>query len=513
MLAVKSMSQPVRSVLIIGGGTAGWMTAASLSHRLQRLGVSITLVESTTVGTIGVGEATVPAIRRYFQSLNLNAFDVMKSTNGTIKLAIEFDGWKHEGHSFMHPFGRYGLEAGPVAFHDIWNCLRAHGDAGTLDEYSMGAQLARAGRMVEPPDNPRVEFEHFDWAVHFDASQFAAYLRLFAEARGVQRIDARVSEVLRDGETETIRGVRLDSGETLEASLYIDCSGFHRLLIEKSLQAGFVDWRHWLMCDRAVALPCAHADPAALAPYTRSRALDAGWAWRIPLRTRVGNGYVYSSDHISDEQALTTLHGQLEGKVFGDPNFVRFRAGHVRRFWIGNCVAIGLSAGFLEPLESTSISLIQMGIDKLLTFWPDESIAPSVIDEYNRISIAEYERIRDFIILHYSANGRQPGTGKEDLWRYCREMPLPESLSRKLDMYRERGLIRLFDSESFFQQSWLCMFGNLGIDAGSWDPLTNLLPLNELDDIARRVRADIVKIAHSATPHREFLKQAGAFAT
>ena len=266
------------------------------------------------------------------------------------------------------------------------------------------------------------------------------------------------------------------------------------------------------MCDRAVALPCAHADPALdravhlfARRWTRAGLAHSAHARRQRLRLFL--------DHLSDEQALTTLQGQLEGKVFGDPNFVRFRAGHVRRFWIGNCVAIGLSAGFLEPLESTSISLIQMGIDKLLTFWPDESIAPSLIDEYNRISIAEYERIRDFIILHYSANGRQSGNGKDDLWRYCREMPLPDTLSRKLDMYRERGLIRLFDSESFFQQSWLCMFGNLGIEAGSWDPLTNLLPLNELDDIARRVRADIVKIAHSATPHREFLKQAGAFAT
>ena len=502
----------LKSVLIVGGGTAGWMTAASLAHRLGRLGVSITLVESSAVGTIGVGEATVPAIRRYFQSLGLNAFEVLKATNGTIKLAIEFDGWKHEGHSFMHPFGRYGLEAGPVAFHDLWNRLRVQGEAGTLDEYSMGVQLARAGRMAAPPDDPRVDFEHFDWAVHFDAGRFAAYLRQFAEARGVRRIDARVAEVLRDGESECIRGVRLDSGDTLEAALYIDCSGFHRLLIERSLQAGFVDWRHWLMCDRAVALPCAHANPASIAPATRSRALQAGWTWRIPLQNRVGNGYVYSSDHISDEQALDKLRHELEGEALGEPNFVRFRAGHVRRFWIGNCVAIGLSAGFLEPLESTSISLIQMGIDKLLTFWPDEAMAPERIaplaNEYNRLSIVEYERVRDFIIIHYSANGRNDG----ELWRYCREMPLPDTLAHKIEMYRARGLIRLLDSESFFQQSWLCMYGNFGIAAQSWDPLTNLLPLAELEEVTRRVRADIARIAHGATPHREFLRLAGALA-
>jgi tryptophan halogenase len=499
-------------VVIVGGGTAGWMTAASLAHRHQRLGISITLVESSAVGTIGVGEATVPAIRRYFDSLGLNAFDVMKATNGTIKLGIEFDGWRHAGHSFMHPFGSYGLEAGPVAFHDLWNRLRHHGDAGSLDEYSMGTQLARAGCMSLPPDKARVDFENFDWAVHFDASRFATFLRTFAEARGVRRIDARVAEVLRDGESEHIRGIRLDSGEVLEASLFIDCSGFHRLLIEKTLNAGFVDWRHWLMCDRAVALPCAPADPQTIVPYTRSRALDAGWTWRIPLQNRVGNGYVYSSDHISDDQAVDALRAQLEGEVLGEPNLVKFRAGHMRRFWVGNCVAVGLSSGFLEPLESTSISLIQMGIDKLLHFWPDTSIAPELAAEYNRLSVTEFERIRDFIILHYSANGRQGDADRSGLWRYCREMPLPETLARKIALYRARGLILRLDSESFFESSWLCMYGNFGIEAASWDPLTNLLPLKDLEDVTRRVRDDIVRIARGALPHREFLRQAGAWA-
>jgi tryptophan halogenase len=488
------------------------MTAASLAHRFQRLGVSITLVESSVIGTIGVGEATVPAIRRYFDSLGLNAFEVMKATNGTVKLAIEFDGWRHAGHSFMHPFGSYGLEAGPIAFHHLWNRLRHHGDPGSLDEYSMGTQLARAGRVSLPPENPRVDFEHFDWAVHFDASRFATFLRAFAEARGVRRIDARVAEVLRDGESERIRGVRLDSGDLLEASLYIDCSGFHRLLIEKTLQSGFVDWRHWLMCDRAVALPCAAADPEVIAPYTRSRALDAGWTWRIPLQNRVGNGYVYSSDHISDEQALSALRAQLEGPALGEPNLVKFRAGHVRRFWVGNCVAIGLSSGFLEPLESTSISLIQMGIDKLLHLWPDEGVAPALAAEYNRVSVAEFERVRDFIILHYSANGREGEDDKAGLWRYCRQMPLPETLTHKLEVYRARGHIVQYSSESFFNPSWLCMFGNLGIDTESWDPLTNLLPVKDLEDVTRRVRDDIVRIARGALPHREFLKQADALA-
>jgi tryptophan halogenase len=505
-----AQSALARSVVIVGGGTAGWMTAASLEHRLSRLGVAITLVESSAVGTIGVGEATVPAIRRYFESLGLSAFEVMKATNGTVKLAIEFDGWRREGHSFMHPFGRYGLEAGPVAFNHLWTRLKRTGNPGELDEYSMGAQLARAGRVTMPPEDARVDFEHFDWAVHFDASKFAGLLRNFAERRGVRRIDAMVAEVLTAG--EQITGIRLDSGDVLDASLFVDCSGFHRLLIDKALHSGFVDWRHWLMCDRAVAMPCAHADPNDLVPATRSRALAAGWAWRIPLQNRVGNGYVFSSDHISDDAAVAALRGQLEGEALGEPHFVKFRAGHVKRFWIGNCVAIGLACGFLEPLESTSISLIQMGIDKLLHFWPDEPVSPgqtpALAAEYNRLSVVEYERMRDFLILHYSANGRTRG----DLWKYCREMPLPETLTRRIALYRARGLLQQLDSESFFGPSWLCMYGNLGIEAGSWDPLANLLPLPELEEVTRRVRDDIARTARGATPHREFLRLAGALA-
>lgn len=510
-----AQSTPVRSVLIVGGGTAGWMAAASLAQRLGRLGVSITVVESSAVGTIGVGEATVPAIRRYFDSLGLSPFEVLKATNGTVKLAIEFDGWRGAGHSFMHPFGRFGLEAGPVAFHHLWNRLRCrdpHG-AGTLDEYAMGAQLARAGRMAMPPENPRVDFEHFDWAVHFDASRFATFLRSYAESRGVQRIDARITEVTADG--ERITGVQLDSGERLEAALYLDCSGFHRLLIERALHSGFVDWRHWLPCDRAVAMPCAPAGEA-LAPYTRSRALDAGWAWRIPLQNRVGNGYVYSSDHVSDDAAVAALGAELDGDALAEPNFVRFRAGHVNRFWIGNCVALGLASGFLEPLESTSISLIQMGIDKLLHLWPDAAPDPThwspLANEYNRLSIVEFERIRDFIVLHYAANGRHGENDPAGLWRHCREMTLPETLRRKISLYRTRGLIQQFDAESFFDPSWLCMYGNLGIDAGSWDPLANLLPLDELAEVTRRVRADIVRMAGECAPHREFLRLANALA-
>ena len=499
---------PITSVVILGGGTAGWMTAASLLQRLGRLGVTVTLVESSQIGTIGVGEATVPSILRYFESLGLDVYEVLRATNGTVKLGIEFDGWKHEGHSFIHPFGRYGIQAGPVAFHHIWNRLRAAGETAAIDDYSLCTQLVRAGRVFLPPAQPRADFEIFDWAIHFDAGRFAQFLRRFSEARGVRRVDARLSEAVLEPETGHVRELRLDNGETVEGQLFIDCSGFHRLLIERALKAGYQDWRHWLMCDRAVALPCAARDPGAITPHTRSRAMQAGWIWRIPLQNRIGNGYVYSSDHISDDDAVAALRAELEGEALAEPNLVRFRAGHVQRFWVGNCVAIGLSAGFLEPLESTSISLIQMGIDKLIHLWPDTRMAPELAAEYNRLSVQEFERVRDFIILHYAANGRTHG----DLWRYCREMTLPDSLAHKIALYQARGLLVQYQSESFFDPSWTCMYANFGIEARNWDPLTELLGLADLQDLTRRMRPDIAALAREGSPHREFLHLKGALA-
>jgi tryptophan halogenase len=435
-------------------------------------------------------------------------YEVLKATNGTIKLGIEFDGWRHEGHSFIHPFGRYGLQAGPVAFHHLWNRLRAAGESAPIDEYAMGAQLARAGRVSLPPKQPRADFEVYDWAIHFDAGRFAQYLRAFCEARGVRRIDARLTEAVRDPEGGQLTSLRLDTGESVTGELFVDCSGFHRLLIDRTLGSGYEDWRHWLMCDRAVALPCTPANPAVLAPFTRSRALAAGWVWRIPLQNRIGNGYVYSSDHLADDAAVAALRTELEGEALAEPNFVRFRAGHVRRFWIGNCVAIGLSGGFLEPLESTSISLIQMGIDKLIHLWPDATMAPELATEYNRLSVQEFERIRDFIILHYSANGRA-GDG---LWEYCRQMALPDTLAHKIELYRASGRIVQYASESFFDPSWVCMYANLGIDAGAWDPYAGLIDLGEISRLATSLRADIAAQAAAGTPHREFLRMRGALA-
>ena len=386
-----------------------------------------------------------------------------------------------------------------------------HGDAGTLDEYAMGAQLARAGRMTLPPENPRVDFEHFDWAVHFDASRFATFLRAFAEARGVRRIDARVAEVLRDGETENLRGVRLDSGEMLEASLYIDCSGFHRLLIEKRCNPASSTGATG--CCATARSPCpARRRPRPIAPYTRSRALDAGWTWRIPLQNRVGNGYVYCSDHISDEQALAAL-----ARPARRPGARRAQLREVPRR--PRAPLLDRQLRRHRPVERISRAA---GIHQHLAH-PDGHRQTTALlarradarrrRARRRIQPPVGHRIRTHPRLHHPALQRQrPAAGQGSLWRYCREMPLPDTLTRKIALYRARGLIQQFDSESFFDPSWLCMYGNFGIDAESWDPLTNLLPLRELDEVTRRVRDDIARIARGATPHREFLRLAGALA-
>ena len=500
--------QPVQSIVVVGGGTAGWMAAASLIHRLGPMGVAVTVVESSAIGTIGVGEATVPAIRRYFSSLGLDTFELMKACNATFKLAIEFDGWLKPGHSFMHPFGRYGVAAGPLSFHHLWQRLAQAGEVeeaskvGPLGDYSLGDAMARAGRFALPDAQPPADFAFYDWAIHFDASLFARYLRGFSEARGVKRIDGRIVEVRRAANSGFIEAVRLENGDEVGGDLFVDCSGFRGLLIGEALGVPFVNWRKWLLCDRAVALPCAHADAEDLTPYTRSRAEVAGWTWRIPLQHRVGNGYVYSSEHISDEAAEAVLRAGLDGAAMAEANRVRFTAGHRARLWEKNCVAIGLAGGFLEPLESTSITLIQAGIDKLLTFFPDKRCDARLSGEYNRISVLEYERIRDFIILHYWGNRRDGA-----FWRHCRQMELPDSLVHRIELYRASGKIAQMEWDSFFEPSWVCLLNGLDVVPEAYDPFADQYALEDVQDLGRNVRADVQRMAMDAPLHAEFIRK------
>ena len=470
-----------RDIVIVGGGTAGWMAAAALARYLER-GWRITLVESEEIGTVGVGEATIPAIRLFNASLGIDEDEFLRACNGSFKLGIEFEGWRGDGHRYMHAFGAVGRELGLLPFHHYWRRGRALGVAEDLGAYCFNAVAAheeRFGRslpagtsLAAPP-----------YAFHFDAGLYAAFLRRYAETRGVRRIEGKVVDVAKG--PAGIAGVRLESGETVAGELYIDCSGFRGLLIEQALGAGFEDWSHWLPCDRAMAVPCAHG--GGFTPYTRASARAAGWQWRIPLQHRIGNGYVYSSAHLSDDEAAATLLANLDGAPAGDPRPLRFKAGRRRSAWIGNCVALGLSAGFMEPLESTSIHLVQSGIVRLLQLLPSQAgPGPAEIAEYNRQTRFEWERIRDFLILHYKATDRP-----EPFWREVRDMAIPDSLAERIALFRESGRIYREGDELFTEAGWVQVLIGQGIVPDSWHPLADQLTEEELTGFLAAVKRQI----------------------
>ena len=487
----------IRSVVIVGGGTAGWMTAAALANAI-RTGCQITLIESDEIGTVGVGEATIPPIRTFNETLGIAENDFVKATQGSFKLGIQFVNWGRQDHAYFHPFGTYGRNFDFVPLHQYWIAAQQRGEAPPLDDLCMAWAAAKRGRFAQPLGDQRHVGSTFDYAYHFDAGLYARFLRSYAEARGVVRIEGKIGHVSLNGETGHVAHVTLEDGRQVDGDLFVDCSGFRGLLIEEALGTGYQDWTHWLPCDRAMAVPCAKGGE--FTPYTRSTAREAGWQWRIPLQHRTGNGYVYCSQFLSDDAAAQTLLANLDGAALADPKPLRFVTGRRNLFWNRNVVAIGLSGGFMEPLESTSIHLIQAGISKLLALFPDRNFDPLVTDEYNRIAINEFERIRDFIILHYKLTQRDD----TELWRYCAAMSVPETVTWKIEHFRRHGRLVQRDADLFGPPSWLAVHIGQGNMPEDTDPLLPLRGAYQADYL-RKLEGALARAAESMPSHADYI--------
>lgn len=482
-------------IVVVGGGTAGWMSAAALA-RFAPPGHEITLVESDAIGTVGVGEATIPPIRRFNDALGIDEAEFLRATKGSFKLAIEFAGWASEGHSYLHNFGEVGHQLGLLPFRHFWARGRAQGLAKPLAHYSANEIAARTGRMSTDARGPGIP--EVPYAYHFDAGLYARFLRQYAEARGVKRIEGLIAGAKR-ADNGTIAAVMLDDGRELAGDFFIDCSGFRGLLIEQELKTGYEDWRHWLPCDRAVAVPC---EPAGdFTPFTRSTARQAGWQWRIPLQHRVGNGHVFCSDYVSEDEASAVLLANLDGQPLADPRTIPFVTGRRKQFWNRNVLAVGLSSGFLEPLESTSIHLIQSAITRLLTVFPGGPLEQKVIDGFNRRAIEEFEGIRDFIVLHYWANQR---TGLP-FWDRMRGMELPESLTQRVAEFEAVCQVQPRMDELFTESSWFQVMVGQGLVPRSWNPIADRYPEAELSAFLGKVEQACLDAVRPMPRHIDFL--------
>ena len=491
---------PVRQIVIVGGGTAGWMTAAVLA-RAMPASLDIRVVESDAIGTVGVGEATIPQIRNVNAFLGVDEDAMLRATGGTFKLGIEFNDWVRVGHSYLHAFGDVGLPLGPLPFQHYW--LRSRAAAGVPDlwAYSLNAAAARARRMARIDRVGRSPMAGVKYAFHFDATLYGRMLREYSEQCGVKRTEGRIVDVVLRGEDGFVEALRLESGERIQGDLFIDCSGFRAVLIEGALGSGFEDWRAWLPCDRALAVPSAPAP--SLRPYTQANARAAGWQWRIPLQHRTGNGHVYCSDFMSDDEATATLLGSLDGTALAEPRPIRFVSGVRRHVWVRNCVAIGLAAGFLEPLESTAIHLVQSGVSRLLSLFPDRGFDPVVIEEYNRKVREEYAQVRDLLVLHYRTIERRD----TPFWRHCAALTAPSDLLHKMRIFEATGQIFRENEELFTEQSWLQVLVGQGILPRRHHPLADDLPAQKLEDFLGSIRKLIHGAVERMPAHERFIAE------
>jgi len=498
------MATGITRICILGGGTAGWMTAAAISRKFSNLGLDITLIESDQIGTVGVGEATLPHIRFFNQALGIDEASFMKATEATFKLGIEFCDWGKLGDRYIHPFGDYGLPMDDLDFHQFWLKLRLAEGADRLDAYSYPILAAEQGRFKMPDGNIDQIGSNFGYAYQFDASLYAGYLRTFSEERGVERKEGKVEDVELDPNTGHVAAVRLDDESRIEADLFVDCSGFRGVLIEQALETGYDDWSEWLPCNRAVAVPCqANGE---LVPYTRATARKAGWQWRIPLQHRTGNGHVYWSEFISDDEATDQLMSTLEGPALAEPKQLFFKTGRRRKFWNRNVVSIGLSAGFLEPLESTSIHLIQEGITTLVELFPNDRIDPLDAEEYNERMGLNFERVRDFLLLHYVATQRDDSA----MWRHFRELTLPDSLQEKIDAWLSRGYVLKYEFGVFLPPSWIAVLLGQNLIPANHDPRVGRYSIEDIRDRLERIRQETTRAVNATPAQAAFLQQYGA---
>jgi len=490
---------PIKDIVIVGGGTAGWMTAAALATILDGR-YNIRLVESDEIGIVGVGEATIPMIQRFNRVLGIDEAEFMRETQGSFKLGVEFVNWGRKGERYMHGFGRLGQDLATVPFEQYWLKMRALGKAAPLEEYSIARMAAKAGKFMPARfDVPNSPLADIAYAYHFDASLYARYLRKLSEQRGVTRVEGKIVRATQRPGDGYIDAVELENGTSIGGDFFIDCSGFRGLLIEQTLQTGYEDWSGWLPADRALAVPCESVK--SMTPFTRATAHQSGWQWRIPLQHRTGNGHVYCSRYISDDEAAATLLANLDAPALADPRLIKFQTGMRKQAWNRNVVAIGLAGGFLEPIESTSIHLIQSAIARLVEFFPSRGAQDVERAEFNRQSRFEYERIRDFIVLHYHLNQRTDSP----YWLACANMAIPDTLRQKMDLYRARGKVVRVDNELFSEVGWIQVLEGQNMPVEAYNPLVDVQSEAEIADYLDSVRGVIAKCVSVMPSHEEYI--------
>ncbi|ESQ84063.1 hypothetical protein AEAC466_09975 [Asticcacaulis sp. AC466] len=488
----------IRNIVIVGGGTAGWMAAAALSKVLGTQKYSLTLIESDEIGTVGVGEATIPTIQEFNRMLEIDENTFMRETNASFKLGIRFLNWSAQGSDYFHPFGTYGLDMNGINFTHYW--MRYHlaggsADFGLFNPQTLAARQNKFGRMAEiNPKAPNVNY-----AFHFDASLYAKFLRAYSEEKGVVRREGKINAVAQAPDSGDVESVTLEDGGTINGDLFIDCSGFRGLLIEQTLKSGYTDWSHWLPCNRAVAVPCEKTRP--ITPYTQSTAREAGWQWRIPLQHRTGNGYVFCDSYLSEDKASELLLQRLDGKAQAEPRVIRFVTGHRTKQWNRNVVAVGLASGFLEPLESTSIHLVQEAVLTLLRYFPGKVITDTLRDCFNRDMLAAYDNVKDFLIAHYKVTKRED----TDFWAHCKRMEIPDSVKFRLAAFEEHNHSLVEANELFKEASWFAVLVGQGLRPLSYAPQADVMAKEEFDWRMDRIREGTAALAGVMPLHESYI--------